>query len=155
MDSKIQRLRTERSPTPATPRTASAAQPSPPKTGRGIMDIRIGEPAVFAGDEKSWGDRRFKLRSYVSVVESTPRQHDGRSRAGSPRERVATLHTSESRHGRAAQVSVRHADQWACTSDHPTTGVRFTSSPRPCSQIQWSRKVLPVFTYRLPVRNFN
>ena len=68
MDSKIQRLRTERSPTPATPRTASAAQPSPPKTGRGIMDIRIGEPAVFAGDEKSWGDRRFKLPFYVSVV---------------------------------------------------------------------------------------
>ena len=33
------------------------------------MDTRIGQPAVFAGDEKSWRDRRFKLRSYVSVVD--------------------------------------------------------------------------------------
>ena len=29
---------------------------------------RIGKPHVFSGDESTWGDWSFKLRSYVSVV---------------------------------------------------------------------------------------
>ena len=34
-----------------------------------IMDTRIGKPPVFSGDENTWGDWSFKLRSYVSVVD--------------------------------------------------------------------------------------
>ena len=35
---------------------------------RGIVDTRIGKPPVFSGDESTWGDWSFKLRSYVSVT---------------------------------------------------------------------------------------
>ena len=44
----------------------------PPQTtpaGRGIIDTRIVKPPVFSGDESTWGDWSFKLRSYVSVVD--------------------------------------------------------------------------------------
>ena len=37
--------------------------------GRGIIDTRIGKPPVFSGDESTWSDLSFKLRSYVSVVD--------------------------------------------------------------------------------------
>ena len=43
------------------------------------------------------------------------------SRAGRARECVATKCTDEPRHGRTAQVSARHVDQWTRTADHPTT----------------------------------
>ena len=32
-------------------------------------ETRIGKPPVFSGDESTWGDWSFKLRSYVSVVD--------------------------------------------------------------------------------------
>ena len=37
--------------------------------GHGIIDTRIGKPLVFSGDESTWGDWSFKLRSFVSVVD--------------------------------------------------------------------------------------
>ena len=37
--------------------------------GRGIIDTRIGKPPVFSGDESTWGDWSFNLRSNVSVVD--------------------------------------------------------------------------------------
>ena len=50
--------------------TGCAGQPrQAPPTGRGIIDARIGKPLVVSGDESTWGDRSFKLRSYVSVVD--------------------------------------------------------------------------------------
>ena len=36
--------------------------------GRGIIDTRIVTSSVFTGDQNTWGDWSFKLRSYVLVV---------------------------------------------------------------------------------------
>ena len=67
----------------------------------------------------------------------TPTQpNDGRSRAGSARECVATKFTEEPRHGRTAQVSARNVDQRTRTVDHPTTAEWSTGIPRPCSKVQ-------------------
>ena len=50
---------------------SEGADAPPPKTpaGRRIIDTRIGKPLVFSGDESTWGDWSFELRSYVSVVD--------------------------------------------------------------------------------------
>ena len=50
---------------------SEGADASPPTTpaGRGIVDTRIGKPPVFSGDESTWDNWSFKLRSYVSVVD--------------------------------------------------------------------------------------
>ena len=50
---------------------SEGAEVPPPTTpaGRGIVDTRIGKPPVFSGDESTWHDWSFKLRSYVSVVD--------------------------------------------------------------------------------------
>ena len=68
---EIQRLRAEQFlPTP--PVETSEGAGTPPQAtpaGRGIIDTRIGKPPVFSGDESTWGDWSFKLRSNVSVVD--------------------------------------------------------------------------------------
>ena len=73
--------------------TQASQQPTPSPTGRGIVDARVGKLPRFSGDENTWGDWSFKLRS-----------HD-------TRECVATRCIGEPRHGRAVQVSGRHLDQ--------------------------------------------
>ena len=68
---EIQRLRAEQFlPTPPVEPSEGEGPPPPaPPAGRGIIDTRIGKPPVFSGDENTWGDWSFKLRSYVSVVD--------------------------------------------------------------------------------------
>ena len=68
---EIQRMRAERFlPTPpVVPLDAGGPPPQATPAGRGIIDTRIGKPPVFSGDENTWSDRSFKLRSCVSVVE--------------------------------------------------------------------------------------
>ena len=68
---EIQRLRAEQFlPTPPVePPDREGPPPPAPPAGRGIIDTRIGKPPVFSGDESTWGDWSFKLRSYVSVVD--------------------------------------------------------------------------------------
>ena len=68
---EIQRLRAEQLLTVPPVEPSEGADVPPPTTpaGRGIIDTRIGKPLVFSGDESTWGDWSFKLRSYVSVVD--------------------------------------------------------------------------------------
>ena len=68
---EIQRLRAEQLLTVPPVEPSGGADPPPPTTpaGRGIIDTRIGKPPAFSGDESTWGDWSFKLRSYVSVVD--------------------------------------------------------------------------------------
>ena len=68
---EIQRLRAEQLLTVPPVEPSEGADVPPPTTpaGRGIIDTRIGKPPVFSGDESTWGDWSFKLRSYVSVVD--------------------------------------------------------------------------------------
>ena len=82
---------------PVDPLEAGGQPPQATPAGRGIIDTRIGKPAVFSGDEKTWRDWSFKLRSYASV-------DDGRSRAGSALNCLGTKCAGESRHGRTAEV---------------------------------------------------
>ena len=65
---EIQRLWAERILTVDAPDDADAAPQAVP-AGRSIIDMRIGKPIVFSGDESTWSDWSFKLRSYVSVVD--------------------------------------------------------------------------------------
>ena len=67
---EIQRLRAEQFlPTPPVETSeGTSTHPHSTPAGRGIIDTRIGKPPVFSGDESTWGDWSFKLRSYVSVV---------------------------------------------------------------------------------------
>ena len=68
---EIQRLRAEQLLTVPPVEPSEGADVPPPTTpaGRGIIDTRIGKPPVFSGDESTWGDWSFNLRSYVSVVD--------------------------------------------------------------------------------------
>ena len=67
---EIQRLRAEQLKTVPPVEPSEGADVPPPTTpGRGIIDTRIGKPPVFSGDESTWGDWSFKLRSYLSVVD--------------------------------------------------------------------------------------
>ena len=68
---EIQRLRAEQLLTVPPVEPPEGADVPPPTTpaGRGIIDPRTGKPPVFSGDESTWGDWSFKLRSYVSVVD--------------------------------------------------------------------------------------
>ena len=68
---EIQRLRAEQFLTVTPVETPVEPEVPPPTTpaGRGIIDTRIGKLPVFSGDESTWGDWSFKLRSYVSVVD--------------------------------------------------------------------------------------
>ena len=65
---EIQRLRAERTLT-VDARDDSDAAPQAFLAGRSVIDTRIGKPLVFSGDESTWSDWSFKLRSYVSVVD--------------------------------------------------------------------------------------
>ena len=68
---EIQKLRADQFlPTPLVETSEGAGTP-PEATpaGRGNIDTRIGKPPVFPGDESTWGDWSFKLRSCVSVVD--------------------------------------------------------------------------------------
>ena len=68
---EIQRLRAEQL-LPVPPVETSEGADTPPlatPAGRGIIDTRIGKRPVFSGDESTWSDWSFKLRSYVSVVD--------------------------------------------------------------------------------------
>ena len=68
---EIQRLGAEQL-LPVPPVKTSEGADTPPQAtpaGRGIIDTRIGKPLVFSGDESTWGDWSFKLRSCVSVVD--------------------------------------------------------------------------------------
>ena len=68
---EIQRLRAEQLLTvpPVEPSEGVDTPPPANPAGRGIIDTRIGKPLVFSGDESTWGDWSFKLRSCVSVVD--------------------------------------------------------------------------------------
>ena len=68
---EIQRLRAEQLLTVPPVEPSEGVDVPPPTTpaGRGIIDTRIGKPPMFSGDESTWGDWSFKLRSYVSVVD--------------------------------------------------------------------------------------
>ena len=68
---EIQRLRAEQFlPTLPVDTLNGAGQPSQATlAGRKIIDARIQKPLVFAGDENTWCDRSFKLRSYVSEAD--------------------------------------------------------------------------------------
>ena len=68
---EIQRLRAEQSLSTPPVETSEGAGTPPQATpaGRGIIDTRIGKPPVFSGDESTWSDWSFKLRSCVSVVD--------------------------------------------------------------------------------------
>ena len=68
---EIQRLRAEKLLTVPPVEPSEGADVPPPTTpaGRGIIDTRIGKPPVFSGDESTWGDWSFKLRSCVSVLD--------------------------------------------------------------------------------------
>ena len=68
---EIQRLRAEPFLTvpPVEPSEGADSPPSTTPAGRGIIDTRIGKPPVFSGDESTWGDWSFTLRSFVSVVD--------------------------------------------------------------------------------------
>ena len=68
---EIQKLRTEQLLTvsPVEPSEGADAPPQATPAGRGIIDTRIGKPPVFSGDESTWDDWSFKLRSCVSVVD--------------------------------------------------------------------------------------
>ena len=68
---EIQRLRAEQFLPTLHVDTLDAAGQPPQATpaGRGIIDTIIGKPLVFAGDENTWCDRSFKLRSYVSEAD--------------------------------------------------------------------------------------
>ena len=68
---EIQRLRAEPL-LPVPPVETSGVADAPPQAtpgGRRVIDTRIGKPPVFSGDESTWVDWSFKLRSYVSVVD--------------------------------------------------------------------------------------
>ena len=68
---EIQRLRAEQLLTepPVEPSEGADVPPRTTPAGRGITYTRIGKPPVFSGDESTWDDWSFKLRSYVSVVD--------------------------------------------------------------------------------------
>ena len=68
---EIQRLRAEQLLTVPPVETSGGADAPPPTTpaGRGIIEPRIGKPPVFSGDDSTWVDWSFKLRSFVSVVD--------------------------------------------------------------------------------------
>ena len=68
---EIQRLRAEQVLTvpPVEPSEGAGVPPPTTPAGRGIIDTRIGKPPVFSGDESTWSDWSFNLRSYVSVVD--------------------------------------------------------------------------------------
>ena len=68
---EIQRLRAEQLLTvpPVEPSEGADAPPPTTPAGRGIIDTRIGKSLVFSGDESTWSDWSFKLRSIVSVVD--------------------------------------------------------------------------------------
>ena len=65
---EIQRLRAERILTVDALDDADAAPQAVP-AGRSVIDTRLRKPLVFSGDERTWSDWSFKLRSYVSVVD--------------------------------------------------------------------------------------
>ena len=52
------------------PESITGSRTLAPPAGRRIIDTRIGKPSVFTGDQNTWCDWSFKLRSYVSVVTS-------------------------------------------------------------------------------------
>ena len=49
--------------------TSVTIQPPKPPAGRGIIDTRVGKLPSFSGDESTWGDWSFKLRSVVSAMD--------------------------------------------------------------------------------------
>ena len=113
-------------PTPRVdPLDAAGQPPQATPAGRGI--IENWKPLVFSGDENTWRDWSFKLRSYVSVVDL---------QLGSARKRVGTKCAGEPRHGRTAQVSARHADQRTRTAGHPTSAEWSAGIPRSCPKVQ-------------------
>ena len=47
------------------PESITGSQTLALPAGRGIIDTRIVTSSVFTGDQNTWGDWSFKLRSYV------------------------------------------------------------------------------------------
>ena len=54
---------------PASPRGTHSSQQPPSAAGRRVIDTRAGQPPAFSGDENTWRDGSFKLRSCVSVMD--------------------------------------------------------------------------------------
>ena len=123
---EIWRLRAEQLLTVPQVEPSEGADTPPQATpaGRGIIDTRIGKPLLFSGDESTWEDWSFKLRSYVSVVDLQL------ARMMEAAELAAHANTFEPRHGRTAQVLALHVDKRTRTADHPTTAKRSTGIPR-------------------------
>ena len=150
---EIQRLRAEQFlPTPPVEPSEGEGPPPPaPPAGRGIIDTRIGKPPVFSGDENTWGDWSFKLRSYVSVVDLQLGQmmeaaelaaHENAWLLSVPLNQdmdaqlryLLVMLTS----GPALQIIRQQPSgvQAFRTADHPTTAKWSTGIPRPCSEVQ-------------------
>ena len=75
----------------------------------------------FQGDESTWSDWRFKLRSCVSVVDLQLGRMVEEAELAAHANTWMPSEPSEPRHGRTAQVPARHADKRTRTADHPTT----------------------------------
>ena len=107
------------------------AQATP--AGRGIIDTRIGKPPVFSGDQSTWGDWSFKLRSYMSVVDL---QLGRTMEAAELAAHASTWIPSQPLdHGRTAQVPARLVEKRTRTAYHPTTAKRSTGIPRSCWKV--------------------
>ena len=76
---------------------------------------------MFSGDESTWGDWSFKLRSYVSVVDLQLGRMMEEAELAAPANTWIPIEPFEPGHGRTGQVPARHADKRIRTADHPTT----------------------------------
>ena len=128
---QIQRLRAEQFlPTPPMdPPDRTGPPPQATPAGRGIIDTRIGKSPVFSGDENTWGDWSFKLRSCVSAVDlQLGRMTEAAELAAHANAWLPSAPLSQD-----MDAPARHADQRTRTAD---PAKRSAGIPRPCSKVQ-------------------
>ena len=137
---EIQRLRAEQFLTntaSGTFRGRRSPPPAPP-AGRGIIDTRIGKPPVFSGDENTWGDWSFKLRSYVSVVDfQLGQMMEEAELAAHENAWLPSVPLNQDMDAQLRYLLVM-LTSGPRTADHPTTAKWSTGIPRPCSKVQSS-----------------
>ena len=104
--------------------------------GRGIFDARIGKPPVFSGDENTWGDWSFKLRSYVSVVDlQLGQMMEAAEVAAHENAWLPSVPLNQDMDAQLRYLLVM-LTSGPSTADHPTTAKWSTGIPRPCSEVQ-------------------
>ena len=91
---------------------------------------------MFSGDESTWGDWIFKLRSYVSVVDLQLGRMMGEAELAVHANTWIPSEPLNQDMDAQLRCRARHVDKRTRTADHPNTAKRSTGIPRSCSKVQ-------------------